>query len=963
MRFSVIIPAHNAASTLVDTLDSVTAQTFEQFEVIVVDDASTDGSSKIAEDYALRDPRISVQRIRRGGTGVARNEGLRLARNEWILFLDADDIISPVYLERVGAEFASNPELGAVYVDWEYFNAAGKSWQLPTPALNPSDLFPTLARYCPFIIHSCIVSTALAREIGGFDPALVHAEDWDFWQRIARTNTKFKHVPEVLASYRVGQMSESTKTTRALKYNARVLERGHRADARIKNPISRYASGMPKSRVPSALLSLVAWMAGLVIGQQLDFRPLLKYVKPLDISDIDPEAVAWSLFLAVARSKGLPTQEWSTFQSTVMPELQKFLHRLEKKSGAPGLSLRVGRLLEDLIIDTRTTSEAATVGRTCVVPVPIDQEILDVVPGADIERIRCLLQYQNKNVGEFMLPVCDGRVPASIISDTIAANSSWKILALFFQSHIYPECSQFSSSNGIDIWRDGVFLGSTAKTPASHFWDLAHESIGWTVFLQEFWGQKDWGLNQFYDAVSPADDSAPVPLDAASSEPCFDICRRLSDLQTGSPHIDALVVAAGIPLGRIRIPAKAGVIRAGAIRATINDEIGKELVRMVVRNVIIGRSFGEPPDAIRARLIRLGEARQKQQEVVVARGADTGHPSWYVGGNDQSLAKQRTTVVGRRNPRTISGSDMQRVRLPIAAEESVIKAAIASGRPCLCTNIDKTGARTLISAPELIVPGRQTPDENMLPDTVDSPVTENSAITTLPILAYPHRSSKLPDGSLRDPVTPEQFESNMRRLQELGYRTVSLSELSAAMAYGRPLTGKVVIITIDELDDELLSQSWATLRRFDFTATLFAGTEHIHPTSRLKSLIFRRRLSARAKLLGRLCREGLEIGSLTASARPLTWLSHCEVVSEAARSFATLIEDGYASMPAIAYPMGQCDPIVEHLVSGCGYSFGLTVEARPCRFADRPMALPRFQITADTSEGLFEDYLESVSRQ
>jgi hypothetical protein len=163
------------------------------------------------------------------------------------------------------------------------------------------------------------------------------------------------------------------------------------------------------------------------------------------------------------------------------------------------------------------------------------------------------------------------------------------------------------------------------------------------------------------------------------------------------------------------------------------------------------------------------------------------------------------------------------------------------------------------------------------------------------------------------------------------------------------------------LNDDLLSQSWATLRRFGFSATLFVDTDSIHPTSRLKSLIFRRRISARAKLLGRLRSEGLEFGSFTASARPLTWLSHFDVVSEAARSFTTLVEDSYASLPAIAYPMYQCDAIVEHLIAGCGYSFGLTGEARPCAFTDRPMALPRFQITAKTSEGLFDEYLESVS--
>jgi peptidoglycan/xylan/chitin deacetylase (PgdA/CDA1 family) len=431
-------------------------------------------------------------------------------------------------------------------------------------------------------------------------------------------------------------------------------------------------------------------------------------------------------------------------------------------------------------------------------------------------------------------------------------------------------------------------------------------------------------------------------------------------LQTGSPHIDALIVAAGVPLSLIRIPAKAGVIRAGAIRATINNEIGRELIRTVVRDVIIGRSFVDQPVSIQTRLIRLGEERRKMRDDNVVCDYDTWQPFCY--GSDEPTTEQRATVVGRRDPHTIFGSDMQRVRLPIAAEQDVIKAAVASGRPCQCTNIDKTGARTLISAPELIASSRQSRDGHSLPDSLDSTAAVNPDTAAIPILAYPHRSTRLSDGSMRDPVTSDQFENNMRRLQELGYRSARLSELSAAIAHGRPLAGKVVIITIDELNDGLLSRSWAILRRFGFSATLFVATDAIYPTSRLKSLIFKRRISARAELLGRLRREGLEFGSFTASARPLTWLSHFDVVSEAARSFATLVVDGYASLPAIAYPMGQSDSIVEHLIAGCGYSLGLTGEARPCAFTDRPMALPRFQVTANTSERLFDKYLESVSR-
>ena len=91
-RVTVITPAYNATLYLPAALESALQQTVQDFEVIVVDDGSTDGTFEVAAEFARRDPRISVIRQENGGIGSARNAALRTARGEWIALLDSDDM-------------------------------------------------------------------------------------------------------------------------------------------------------------------------------------------------------------------------------------------------------------------------------------------------------------------------------------------------------------------------------------------------------------------------------------------------------------------------------------------------------------------------------------------------------------------------------------------------------------------------------------------------------------------------------------------------------------------------------------------------------------------------------------------------------------------------------------------------------------------------------------------------------
>ena len=138
MKFSILIPCFNLAPWIRVCLDSVRSQTCDDWECVIVDDGSTDGTSDILDGYAKGDPRLRVIHQANAGVGAARNAALAAARGEWILFLDGDDVLSPVALGRVSEAFAAHPGAQAVRFGYERFEgswSAGGAAGTPRPTL------------------------------------------------------------------------------------------------------------------------------------------------------------------------------------------------------------------------------------------------------------------------------------------------------------------------------------------------------------------------------------------------------------------------------------------------------------------------------------------------------------------------------------------------------------------------------------------------------------------------------------------------------------------------------------------------------------------------------------------------------------------------------------------------------------------------------------------------------------
>lgn len=182
---SVIIPTYKRRHVLRRAIDSVLAQTFTDFEIIVVDDHSEDGSDEIVASYA--DPRIRFfsHETNRGGN-AARTTGIDAARGEWLAFLDSDDAYRPTKLEKQLALLAAKGEAYGLCSVWvEHRDGEGNLVLSTTPDVDGWIETDLLA--CNYLggFSSIVVRRSALHEVGGLDPRMKSAQDWEFFTRVA----------------------------------------------------------------------------------------------------------------------------------------------------------------------------------------------------------------------------------------------------------------------------------------------------------------------------------------------------------------------------------------------------------------------------------------------------------------------------------------------------------------------------------------------------------------------------------------------------------------------------------------------------------------------------------------------------------------------------------------------------------------------------------------------------------
>jgi glycosyltransferase involved in cell wall biosynthesis len=198
---SVVVPTYNRARLLGDAIRSVLEQRFGDFELIVVDDGSEDGSRSVVRRFA--DPRLRCLERPHRGISAAMNAGLHEARGEFVARLDSDDVWLPAFLERTVAALRAQPEYGVAYARGQAVDLE-RGLVLATRGAAPRFPESHLASLL-YDDFTCNIAVLVRRSVldlaGPYDESLPYNEDWDLWIRVAR-HARFLFLDEVLARFR-----------------------------------------------------------------------------------------------------------------------------------------------------------------------------------------------------------------------------------------------------------------------------------------------------------------------------------------------------------------------------------------------------------------------------------------------------------------------------------------------------------------------------------------------------------------------------------------------------------------------------------------------------------------------------------------------------------------------------------------------------------------------------------------
>jgi len=224
---SVIVPAYNAERTILETITSVQQQTFSDFEVIVIDDGSSDRTLELLN--SVTDERLKIFSYKNCGVCVARNRGISHATGEFIAFLDADDLWTPDKLEAQLAALQQHSEAGVAY-SWTYFmDEQGESSSPGEPIFFEGNVYAELLvnNFLASGSNPLICSQAI-KSVGEFDSAFPHCADWDYWLRLAE-RWHFAVVPKHQILYRQSSGAMSSRIDGIEKQQLMMIEKVYQA--------------------------------------------------------------------------------------------------------------------------------------------------------------------------------------------------------------------------------------------------------------------------------------------------------------------------------------------------------------------------------------------------------------------------------------------------------------------------------------------------------------------------------------------------------------------------------------------------------------------------------------------------------------------------------------------------------------------------------------------------------------
>lgn len=204
-KVTIIVPVYNSELYLQDTFNSINSQDYENIEVIMVDDGSTDNSFDLMKNLTLRDNRLKIYKQQNSGPSAARNKAIIESSGYFILPVDSDDLLSPNYVRLCVEEFINNTDIKLVYGGAEYFGQKTGKWDLPVYSFD--NLLTDNMIHC-----SAMFKKEDALKVGLYNEDLKHGfEDWDFWLRFLSKDDRVVYLKDAVLYYRTRSNSRNNK--------------------------------------------------------------------------------------------------------------------------------------------------------------------------------------------------------------------------------------------------------------------------------------------------------------------------------------------------------------------------------------------------------------------------------------------------------------------------------------------------------------------------------------------------------------------------------------------------------------------------------------------------------------------------------------------------------------------------------------------------------------------------------
>lgn len=220
-KVSVIIPTYNYGRYLIEAVESVLNQTYKDFELIVVDDGSTDNTREVLKPYLHR---LRYMYQENQGISAARNRGFQESTGEYIAYLDADDVWLPEKLAKQIPLLDEDPSLGFVCGATHEMDQDGKIFHLRNKPRRSEDTFESLFRKNFIPTLTVVIRRSCLETVGGFDTSLPLSQDYDMWLRLAK-RYKFVYWNIPLAKYRVHANNISKNQSQRLRSHLKIISK------------------------------------------------------------------------------------------------------------------------------------------------------------------------------------------------------------------------------------------------------------------------------------------------------------------------------------------------------------------------------------------------------------------------------------------------------------------------------------------------------------------------------------------------------------------------------------------------------------------------------------------------------------------------------------------------------------------------------------------------------------------